>query len=88
MNSQLVRVQVYVNPDNLSKVDELVKEIKITRSQIIRDALDAVVIRYIKTKHLLKPIKNKKNALIAMSGVGISKTGKVGLNIDEIYLHD
>ena len=88
MDSQLVRVQVYVNPDHLSKVDEMAEEIKITRSQMIRDALEAMVIRYTKIKHLVKPVEYKKNALIAMSGIGVSKTGKVGLNIDEVYLND
>jgi len=55
---------------------------------MIRDALQAMVIRYTKVKHLLKPVEYKKNALIAMSGIGTSKSGKVGLDVDEIYLHD
>jgi len=84
----LSRVQVYLNPDNLSVVDEIAEEIRIKRSQIIRDAVQAVAIRYAKITHLIKPIKHKKNALLAMHGIGVSKTGKVGLNIDEIYLND
>lgn len=86
--NQLTRVQVYLDPDNLSIIDEIAKDIRITRSQIIRDLLDSMAIRYIKTKDLIKPIKSAKNALIEMGGIGVSKTGKVGLNVDEIYLND
>lgn len=86
--NQLTRVQVYLDPDNLSIIDEIAKDIRITRSQIIRDLLDSMAIRYIKTKDLIKPIKSAKNALIEMGGIGISKTGKVGLNVDAIYLND
>lgn len=88
MTNQLTRIQVYVEPDNLALVDEIAKEIKIKRSQIIRDALGAVVINYIKTKLLLKPTPSEKNALIEMGGIAVSKTGTVGLNVDEIYLND
>ena len=86
--NQLIRVQLYLDPDNLSLVDELAKEIRVSRSQIIRDALDAVATRYVQTKELIKPKKSQKNALLAMIGIDKSKTGTVGLNVDEIYLND
>lgn len=88
MTNQLTRIQVYVEPDNLALVDEIARDIKIKRSQIIRDALDAVVNNYIRTKLLIKPSSSKKNALIEMGGIAVSKTGTVGLNVDEIYLND
>lgn len=88
MTNQLTRIQVYVEPDNLAVVDEIAKDIKVKRSQIIRDALEAVAINYTKTKHLIKPTTSKKNALIEMGGAGVSKTGIVGLNVDEIYQDD
>lgn len=86
--NQLTRVQVYLNPDNLSLVDELSRELNVSRSQIMRDALDAVATRYVKAKELIKPKKSRKNALLAMIGIEKSKTGTVGLNVDEIYLND
>ena len=86
--NQLTRVQVYLDPDNLAIIDDFAKDIKITRSQIIRDSLEAIASRYIKTKQLISPKKKEKNALLQMSGIAVSKTGTVGLNIDEIYLTD
>ena len=88
MSNQLVRVQAYLEPNNLSIIDEMAKDINISRSQIIRDALDAVATRYAKTKEFIKPRRPEKNALIEMGGIGISKTGTVGINVDEIYLND
>ena len=88
MNNQLVRTQAYLDPKKLEIIDDLAKTIKISRSQILRDALDAIAIRYTKTKDIIKPEIINKNALIEMGGIGVSKTGKVGLNIDEIYLND
>jgi hypothetical protein len=88
MNNQLVRTQSYLDPKKLEIIDDLAKTIKISRSQILRDALDAIAIRYTKTKDVVKPETTRENALIEMGGIGVSKTGKVGLNIDEIYLND
>ncbi|OGG15857.1 hypothetical protein A3D78_03030 [Candidatus Gottesmanbacteria bacterium RIFCSPHIGHO2_02_FULL_39_14] len=86
--NKLKKVQLYLDPDNLALVDELARELKVTRSKIMRDALDAVATRYVKAKELIKPKKSQKNALLEMAGIEESKTGTVGLNVDEIYLND
>lgn len=88
MNANLTRVQVYLDPENLALIDQMAKAVKVRRSQIIRDALDAVAIRYTQMTKLIKPKKYKRNPLLELSGIDVSKTGTVGLNVDEIYLND
>ena len=86
MNSQLVRVQAYLDPQNLEKIDEIARGINISRSQIIRDALAAVANGYIKTINLLTQThKPKIKTWLELAGVEESKTGDLGLRVDEIY---
>lgn len=87
--NNLVRVQLYLDPGNLEVVDELAKELKVPRSQIIRDAVEASVEKYSETLKLIK-LKNKPslNLWLSMAGIEKSKTGTVGLNVDEIYNED
>lgn len=87
--NNLVRVQLYLDPENLSLVDEIASELKVSRSQIIRDAIEESVKKNTKK---LKPfkIKRKSNLKLWMNLIGIekSKTGTVGLNVDDIYKDD
>lgn len=87
MNGQLTRVQVYLDPQDLSLLDQLAKQIKVTRSQIIRDATKAVATRYEQVASLLTTPTQVSNPLKDLIGIELSKTGKVGLNVDEIYHH-
>lgn len=84
--NQLTRVQVYLNPKDLSLVDEIASEIKIKRSQIIRDLVSSVANSYAKTTDLLK-ISRKPNlkTWMELKGSEVSKTGDLGLRVDEIY---
>ncbi len=88
--NQMQRVQVYLDPKNLSIIDSIVKGIGISRSQIIRDALEAIANHYVEVSftHTERKKKDKKDPLEELIGCGQSKTGTVGLNVDEIYLHD
>lgn len=88
MNNQLARVQVYLDPTDVSLVDELSATVRVKRSQVIRDAVKAVAKRYVDTAVLVEAKKPKRNPLLDLVGIGTSKTGTVGLNIDEMYLHD
>lgn len=88
MNNQLVRVQVYLDPKDVSLLDQLAKSINVTRSQIIRDVTKAVAKRYERTAYLLESKKTKKDPLLELVGIEESKTGTVGLNVDEIYFDD
>lgn len=89
MNNQLTRVQVYLDPHDVTLIDRVAKRLKIKRSQIIRDATKAVALRYGRTYELLesKPLKIK-NPLFDLIGFEKSKTGTVGLNVDDIYFED
>ena len=88
MNTNLTRVQVYLDPVDLLLLDELAGKLSVTRSQVIRDATKAVANRYAKAASVVDKTPAKKNVLLELVGFEKSKTGKVGLNIDEIYLSD
>lgn len=88
MNGKLNRVQVYLDREDVSILDEVAKKLKVTRSQLVREATRAVAERYLKALRLLEQEKPKKNPLVQLIGLEKSKTGKVGLDVDELYLHD
>ena len=88
MKQQLSRVQVYLDPADVALVDELSAAVGVRRSQVIRHAVGAVAMRYIKTGELVKAKNPKRNPLLDLVGIGESATGTVGLNIDEMYTHD
>lgn len=84
-NTQLTRVQVYLDPEDVLLLDQLATQIQVTRSQIIRDATKAVATRYERVSQLLDTKTAQANALRDLVGIGVSKTGRVGINVDEIY---
>lgn len=84
----LTRVQVYLNPRDVSLLDELARLINVKRSQIIRDVTGAVAARYEQVAAFLLAKKPKSNPLMELAGIEKSKTGRVGLNVDDIYLND
>ncbi len=88
MNTNLTRVQVYLDRIDLLLLDELAGKLRVTRSQVIRDATKAVANRYAKAATVVGKTSAPKNALLELIGVEKSKTGTVGLDIDEIYLSD
>lgn len=88
MEDQLSRVQVYLNPKDVSAIDEIAKGLRIKRSQIIRDATKAVALRYLRAWKAVMAGKKglkKRNPLLDLIGIERSKTGTAGLNVDEIY---
>lgn len=84
--NQLIRVQVYLEPQNLTILDQVAKEENISRSQAIRDAIDKTI--KTRTTRALKRRKKAESILMEMAGIEVSKTGTLGLNVDEIYLED
>lgn len=82
----MTRVQVYLHPSDVAYMDDLATTIRIKRSQIIRDAVSAVNLRFQDILILLKH-KPEKNPMMKYCGIIKSKTGVVGLNVDEIYDH-
>ena len=88
MNYTMARVQVYLDPQDVDILDTIATKIKIKRSQIIRDLTKAVTQRYSQIATILAGKTTAKNPLLDLAGAFTSKTGKVGLNVDKIYLND
>ena len=88
MNTNLSRVQIYLKPDDVVSLDDIATRLKITRSQIIRDAVSAVAKKYLGLVGLLDTNSSKRNPLLDLVGIEKSKTGTIGLNVDEIYQDD
>ena len=84
-NAQLTRVQVYLDPEDILLLDRLSSQVKVTRSHIIREATKAVATRYAQVSSLLYPQSASFNPLKDLVGAEVSKTGRVGLHIDDIY---
>lgn len=86
MNQQLVRYQVYLNPQDVSVLTRLAHVSKVSRSQIIRDATKAVADRYLKMSRYYRPEPPlDQNPLLRLIGIEKSRTGTVGLHVDDIY---
>lgn len=88
MNENLVRVQIYLESQSLSFLDAIAAKLNVSRSQIIRDAVNAVARRYADTATYVKPKREEKNPLLELAGIEKSKTGDLGLRVDEIYHND
>lgn len=88
MNVNLVRTQVYLNGEDISRLDALARQIRVTRSQIIRDATKAVAYQYAKLVQLTLGKSQRANPLKELIGLEESKTGRVGLSVDDQYHHD
>jgi len=85
--NQLTRVQVYLDQQFLNIIDKISKEDRVSRSKIIRDAIQNHVEKLASKKKTARK-KPRKSILMEMAGIEVSKTGTVGLNLDEIYLND
>ena len=64
------------------------KKINLQHSQLIRKLINATVLRYIRVAKFLAVNNNSKNPIMELAGMEKSKTGKVGLNVDDIYNND
>ncbi len=84
------RYQVYLNPHSVAILDEIQKLTSITRSKIIRDAVDKIATQVTMTIPVKKSGR-KRYILDSLAG-SISIKGKKKTNyaqhIDDIYLHD
>lgn len=88
MNTNLLRTQVYLEGEDLSLLDELARQIHVTRSQIIREATRAVAQHYAKLVQLTLGKRTRTNPIKELIGIEESKTGQVGLSVDDLYRHD
>ncbi len=85
MNTHLTRIQVYLDQSDVLTLDELAQRIRVTRSQVIRDATKAIAMRYASLAALVGKKHVTTNPLVELIGSEQSKTGTVGLHIDDIY---
>lgn len=83
----MTRYQIYLQPDTVQTLDELSKELYMSRSQIIRDVLDRMALQY--SKILIKrKRKTKENPLLKLIGIEKAQRINIAENVDEIYLRD
>jgi len=84
----LSRVQVYLDSSQVDLVDRLAAAIKISRSQIVRDAVEAVANRYVSVaEHMKENKENNRQLWSSLAGTVMSTSGDLGQRVDEIY-HD
>ncbi|KKU83272.1 hypothetical protein A2973_01665 [Candidatus Gottesmanbacteria bacterium RIFCSPLOWO2_01_FULL_49_10] len=85
---QMKRYQMYLEPKSVAIIDDLSRELDISRSQIVRDVISRVMREYEKILTAATSRRLKNNPLLQMAGFAQSPTGHVSENIDDIYLHD
>lgn len=86
MNQHLARYQVYLNPQDALVLTHLAHATNVSRSQIIRDATKAVADRYLRMFQYYQSKKpSRQSPLVQLVGTEKSRTGRVGLHIDQIY---
>jgi len=87
---KMKRYQVYLNPQSVAILDDIQKLTDITRSKIIRDAVDKIATQVIATIPIKKSTK-KHYFLDDLAGFIDLKTKKAtnyAEHVDDIYLQD
>jgi len=83
------RYQIYLNPHSVGILDEVASVSEVTRSELIREAVDAVAARVgVLLSHLKAPDKDSYKWLRELTGtfeVEGKKQVNLSENIDEIY---
>lgn len=87
---KMKRYQVYLNPHSVSVLDDFDKNTKISRSKIIREAVDRIAQKYIS----IVPAKAKRKKHYIMDDLAgfidlkTKKKTNYALHVDDIYLRD
>lgn len=83
------RYQIYLNPHSVNIIDELAEMSKLTRSQLLREAVDAVASRFSNLLAVFKPPKARNYSwLDKMTGsikIKGGETVNISENVDELY---
>lgn len=82
------RYQLYLNPQSVRMIDAFQKEVKLSRSQIIRCAIDALAHNLIQVLPEENSSGNSLDALIGVIGSKSQKTTNIAQDIDSIYQAD
>ena len=88
--SNLNRYQIYLDPESIESIDDLADELNISRTRLIRNAVERLADQYEKIINAKNKYSWKKNPLLKMAGI-IKKTDTdkiLSQNIDEIYQRD
>lgn len=79
------RYQIYLEPEKVRILDKIAAEQKVSRAEVVREAIEEKIE---KAPKKFKKKQKEKNPLLDLIGFGVSKTGKISENIDEIYRED
>lgn len=82
------RYQIYLDPASVGVTDNLARALDISRSQIIREAIERIMREYRKILFARTAVSLKSHPLLKMAGFAKSPTNNVSLNVDEIYSRD
>lgn len=82
------RYQIYLEPESVEILDDLAKQMKISRSQIIRDVIDKMAKEYEKLLVKTEAAKMKDNPLLKMAGFAKGPSKDISHNVNDIYLKD
>jgi hypothetical protein len=83
------RYQIYLDPQSVSVIDDVADALNISRSQVVRDAVEAVASRYREVIAVLWARTTKKNPLLELCGIDKGDVeGSLAENHDQIYFRD
>ena len=82
------RYQMYLEPKSVAVIDDLSRELDISRSQIVRDVISRMAREYEKVLTAVISLRRKNNPLLRMAGFAKGLPSNLSQNVDEIYLKD
>lgn len=87
---KMKRYQVYLNPHSVAILDEIQKLSNITRSKIIRDAVDKIATQVIASIPIKGPRKKSyiMDELVGFIDLKSKKKTNYAEHVDDIYLQD
>lgn len=82
------RYQIYLDPQSVATFDRLALQLDLTRSKIIRDAIDRLALEYEKLLVSATGFKTSDNPLLRMSGIIKGASKNLSEDVDSIYPQD
>ncbi len=82
------RYQIYLKPQTVNVLNNLARDLNISRSQIIRDVIDRMAKEYEKLIKVGETLRMKNNPLLKMAGFAKGPNRDISKNADDIYLKD
>ena len=85
---QMKRYQMYLEPKSVAVIDDLSRELDISRSQIVRDVISRMAREYEKVLTAVISLRRKNNPLLRMAGFAKGLPSNLSQNVNDIYLRD